>query len=110
MVRVNVPVAVAAVWTSNPLTMGPMYYAAFELGQRILGEEKKPFNFEMSFDWLIGGFQYIWQPLILGCLILGLALSLLGYVVLDLAWRASISDYVAKRRTRRQKQRSSGDD
>lgn len=108
--RVNIPVAVAAVWTSNPLTMGPMYYAAYELGQRILGEEKKPFIFEMSFDWLISGFLAIWQPLILGCLILGLVLSFLGYVILDLAWRASISDYLAQRRNRRRKRQRSGDD
>ncbi len=110
MFRVNIPVAAAAVWTSNPITMGPMYFAAYELGQRLLGEEKKPFKFEMTFDWLINGFIAIWQPLILGCLILGLALAFLGYIFLDLAWRASISDYLTERRNRRRQRRTDPDE
>ena len=34
--RVNIPVAVASVWVSNPATMVPMFYAAYEVGRRLL--------------------------------------------------------------------------
>ncbi len=102
-VRVNIPVAVASVWVCNPFTMGPMFFAAFEVGQLLLGLEPRPFAFEMSFEWLLDGFVYIWQPLILGSLLLGSVLSLLGYIALDLLWRASISDYLAKRRGRKKR-------
>jgi uncharacterized protein (DUF2062 family) len=99
--RVNIAVAVLSTWTINPLTMGPMYYLAFTVGQYLLGQEPRPFEFELSFEWLIDRFVYIWEPLILGCVLLGAILSLLGFVALDLLWRASISDYLARRRKRR---------
>lgn len=100
--RINIPIAAASVWVCNPLTMGPMFYLAFEVGQQLLGEASQPFEFEMSIAWLLDGFIYIWQPLLLGSVLLGAILSLIGYIGLDILWRASIADYVAKRRARSQ--------
>jgi len=100
--RVNIPIAVASVWVSNPLTIGPMFYLAFQVGQQLLGEAPQPFKFELSIAWLLDGFIYIWQPLLLGSVLLGAILSLIGYIGLDILWRASIADYVAKRRARSQ--------
>lgn len=99
--RVNIAVAVLSTLVSNPLTMGPMFYFAFSVGQSLLGQAPHPFEFEMSFAWLFDRFAYIWQPLILGCVLLGAILSLVGFIALDLLWRASISDYLARRRQRR---------
>jgi uncharacterized protein (DUF2062 family) len=100
--RVNIPVAAASVWACNPLTLGPMYYSAFEVGRKLLRMGPAPFEFEMSFSWLLDGFIYVWQPLILGSVLLGAVLSLIGFIALDLLWRASISGYLARRRKRRQ--------
>ena len=99
--RVNVPVAALSTLVSNPLTMGPMYYAAFSLGQELLQQPQRDFEFDMSIDWLVDQFVYIWQPLMLGSVILGTLLSLAGYITLDLLWRASLSDYLDKRRQKR---------
>ena len=99
--RVNIPVAVLSTWVINPLTMGPMFYLAFSVGQYLLGQEPRDFEFEMSFAWLFERFAYIWQPLILGSVLLGAILALIGFVALDLLWRASISDYLARRRQRK---------
>lgn len=99
--RVNIPVAALTTLVSNPLTMGPMYFAAYETGRRLLGQAARPFQFEMSFAWLAERFVNIWQPLLLGCLLLGAILALVGYVALDVIWRASISDYLARRSRRR---------
>jgi uncharacterized protein (DUF2062 family) len=99
--RVNIPVAVLSTLVVNPLTMGPMYYLAFSVGQYLLGQEPRAFEFEMSFAWLFERFAYIWQPLILGSVLLGAILALVGFVALDLLWRASISDYLARRRQRK---------
>jgi len=101
LLRINVPVAAITTLISNPFTMGPMYYVGFELGRVLLGLPPGPFEFEMSFAWLGERLVSIWQPLLLGCLLLGTALAIAGYVVLDLLWRASISDYLARRRRRR---------
>ena len=99
--RVNIPVAVLSTWAGNPLTMGPMFYLAFSVGQYLLGQTPRPFEFEMSFEWLFDRFAYVWQPLILGSVLLGAILALIGFIALDLLWRASISDYLARRRQRR---------
>jgi len=101
LLRVNIPVAALTTLVNNPLTMGPMYYAGFELGRALLGRPPQPFQFEMSFAWLAERFATIWEPMLLGCLLLGAILALVGYVGLDLLWRASISGYLARRRARR---------
>ncbi|MDF9432409.1 DUF2062 domain-containing protein [Cupriavidus gilardii] len=40
--RANVPAAVATTFVSNPLTFGPIYYAAWRLGSAVLGEGGPP--------------------------------------------------------------------
>ncbi len=98
--RVNIPVAALATFVSNPLTMGPMYYFAHRLGQFLLGRAPRAFDIEMSFAWLKESFVNNWQPLMLGCVLLGTAAALVGYIALDLIWRASIADYLAEKRSR----------
>jgi len=98
--RVNIPVAAIATLVNNPLTAGPIYFSAFQLGELLLGLEPRPFNFELSFAWLMDGFIYIWQPLLLGCALVGALMAFIGYVGLDLLWRWSIAGYLAKRRER----------
>jgi uncharacterized protein (DUF2062 family) len=99
--RINIPVAVLTTLISNPLTMGPIYYLAYRVGQRLLELPPQPFAFEFSLDWLTGSFLAIWQPLLLGAVLLGTLAAMLGYVALDLLWRASLADYLEARRRRR---------
>jgi len=99
--RVNIPVAAIATWVSNPLTMAPMYYAAYRLGRSLLNTPLREFQFEMSWDWVAHTFVTIWQPMLLGCVILGTALALVGYITLDLLWRSSIADYKTRKRKSR---------
>jgi hypothetical protein len=109
VLRVNIPVAAVSTWVTNPVTMGPLYYLAYEVGSDLLRRTPRPFEFELSFEWLIDGFVHIWEPLLLGCVLLGALSSLLGYVALDLLWRASISDYLRRRRARRSSRDASKD-
>ena len=100
--RINIPVAALTTFVSNPLTMGPMYFLAYRTGLSLLGMQPQPFAFELSIDWVMQRFVTIWQPMLVGCVLLGSLLSLAGYIGLDILWRASIADYLArKRRARR---------
>lgn len=99
--RVNIPVAALTTFISNPVTMGPMYFFAHRVGLALLGLPASPLNFELSWAWLRDGFVSNWQPLMLGCLLLGALAALVGFLVLDLVWRWSIADYLARRRERR---------
>ena len=99
--RVNIPVAAVSTWVSNPATMFPMYYFAYQLGSALLGMEEQPFGFEMSIDWVTHTFVNIWQPMLLGSVILGAAAAIVGYVTLDILWRLSLGNYKARKRAGR---------
>ena len=99
--RVNIPVAALATWVSNPVTMAPMYYFAYRVGSGLLKTPLREFEFELSWDWLTHTFLTIWQPMLLGCVILGSAAAILGYVTLDLFWRSSIANYKSRKKNRR---------
>ena len=96
--RVNIPIAAVATWVSNPATMFPMYYFAYRLGSGLLGWELQPFKFEPTFDWVTHTFVNIWQPMLLGSVLLGTAAAIVGYVVLDGLWRLSLANYKARKR------------
>ena len=99
--RVNIPVTFAATLISNPLTMGPMFYFSYRVGLALIGMEPQPFDFDLSFEWVSTGLANTWQPLFLGCFMVGAAVALLTYISLDSLWRVSIGDYLRKRRAER---------
>ncbi len=105
--RVNLPIAVCLVWITNPITMPPMFYFAYKIGVWTLGVPAHKFNFELSFDWLMAELGLIWQPFLLGCLVLGLASGVAGYFVTRVFWRFHIFQYLKKRRLRRKQRKQS---
>lgn len=88
--RVNLPIAIATVWITNPLTMGPIFYAEFRLGAWLMDTPPTGFRFELSFDWIVGGLIHIWQPMLLGTLIFSVVSSIVGYIVLNWVWMQSV--------------------
>ncbi len=104
--RINIPVAVATVWISNPITVGPMFYFAYRLGVVLLGAPTREFSFAFSLDWVTHTFVTIWQPMLLGCLILAVVSAVLSYLILDVFWRSSIADYKTAKRDRRRDTRA----
>lgn len=104
--RVNIPVAALTTFVSNPVTMGPMYFFAYRIGRDLLGVPPTPFSFEASLEWVTETFVHIWQPMVLGCVLLGSLLALAGYIGLDLLWRASIATYLERKRERHRGRRS----
>ena len=88
--HVNLPISVVLVWVSNPLTMPPMFYLAYKVGAWVMAIPEQEFSFELSFRWFTEGMAAIWQPFLLGCLILGLSLGLLGYASINLLWRGYV--------------------
>lgn len=83
----NLPISVALVWLSNPITMPPFFYFCYKVGTWILQTQPRPFRFEISWDWLVHMLAHDWQPFLLGCLIVGISLALLGYLGMRIFWR-----------------------
>lgn len=107
LLRYNILISVAMVWISNPITIPPMFYFCYLAGSAILGTEADNFSFELSFDWLIFGLLQVWQPLLLGCLLLGAVSSLLSFLVVRILWRMRILAHLKIRRERRIKSEAS---
>ena len=108
--RVNIPVAAVSTWISNPATMIVMYPAAYQLGRTLLDTPPREVAFEISWEWVTHTFVSIWQPMLLGCVLLGMAAAIVGYVTLDILWRLSLADYKNRKRddrTSRDSQRDS---
>lgn len=103
VLRVNIPIAAVTTFLSNPLTMGPIYWFSFEVGRHLLSIPPTPFDIELSLDWVAGRFVEIWQPLLLGCVIVGAITAIMGYILLDIAWRYSLADYKSRKRRERRR-------
>jgi len=101
LVRVNLPLSIALVWVSNPFTMPPLFYGAYQFGSWLLGIPEAPFSFELSWEWLGNSLVHIWQPFLLGCLVLGIITSIFGYVFAKLLWRFLVVMHWKKRSERK---------
>ena len=102
LVRCNLPVSVAMVWVSNPVTVAPLFVAAHKLGEWVLDRSPGDLRIELSLRWLFEELGNVWEPLLLGCFVLGLASALLGQITIRLVWRAHIMVSWRDRRIRRQ--------
>jgi len=96
-VRANVPLSAALVWVTNPITIPPMYFAAYKLGLLLLGENV-PDTTGWNWDNIAEVLRTLWKPLFLGCGVMAVFSAVLGYVVVNLLWRFSV---VRKRQKRR---------
>ncbi len=88
--RLNLPLAAVAVWFNNPFTFGAIYYFSYRLGADLLHLKPHHFPPQLSLSWMLGEFSRIWEPLWLGCIIVGMVLAIIGYVMLHIAWQLSI--------------------
>ena len=101
LIGCNLPIAVAGVLVSNPLTMPPLFYGAYRVGAWLLGETTHKVQFEVSVEWLSTQLSGIWQPFLLGCLICGLACALVGNIAIRLIWRLHVWRRWRERKARR---------
>ncbi len=86
----NLPLSVALVWITNPFTMPFMFYAAYELGAKLLDHPPQAFHFEASWQWIEASLFTIGPPFLLGCLVFGIIFSAVGYFVINNLWKYSI--------------------
>ena len=95
----NLPVSVALVWITNPITVPPIFYSCYQLGAWLLGTSIEQ-GFEFSFDYLTQVLPLIWQPFLLGCLVVSCVFALLGYWSIHLLYRFNIYQYLKNKRQR----------
>ncbi|SFC96341.1 DUF2062 domain-containing protein [Pseudoalteromonas denitrificans] len=88
--RVNLPLSVALVWITNPLTMPPIFYGSYLVGATILGQHGQAFSFEPTIQWLINSLSTIGPAFMLGSLVCATVAAIIGYFGIDILWRLSV--------------------
>jgi len=112
--RVNLPVALATTFYTNPFTIGPLYLLAYLIGRLIIGANGAPLKPPPEMEWSRLGASSdaflhwalsLGAPLAVGLLALALILAVLGYACVQIGWRA----YVIRAWRRRRQLRSQHD-
>ncbi len=116
--RANLPISVALVWLSNPMTMPPLVYISYKLGTLVLGRDPNHAH-ERSFSawmqqseqmcdalglwdcssawlhWLVSGFDQLWhpflKPFLIGSILTGLIAGALGFIIVRILWRVQVT-------------------
>ena len=108
--RVNLPVALATTLYTNPLTIGPLYVLAYLIGRMIIGGGAAPLDPPPEFDWSHWGASIdafvqwalaMGMPLAIGLPALALMLAVLGYICVQIGWRAYVIRAWRRRRLSR---------
>lgn len=95
--RAHLPLTLALVWLNNPFTILPIFYAGCRIGDALLGVP--PLSRErLGQLWtslsgpgdaghdMAALLAQQWQPLLLGCVVLGLVAGSIGYAAARLCW------------------------
>lgn len=96
-VKANVPVAVGTTLLHNPLTMGPLFFSAYEIGHWVLRFDHAvpgapiTSNVKANVGWLHWLVANGGPSTIVGLIIIAVVLSAIGYCVAALAWRLRIA-------------------
>jgi uncharacterized protein (DUF2062 family) len=93
----NIPLSVALVWLTNPVTMPPLYYFAYRVGLVFTNSPATEQSADFSIGNVLTELDKVWQPFLLGCLILGVISSIAGYFGIQYFWRMHIVKKWAER-------------
>ena len=96
--RTNLVISVSLVWITNPLTITPLFLAAYLLGTKILGASVQSFQFELSMDWIFMSLGSHWKPFLLGCFIFSICGSIVGYFGVRIFWRLHLVQRIKQKR------------
>ena len=83
--RLNLPVLFATVFVSNPFTWFPQVAGSIWVGAKLMGIDLVPILWTRQHVWL--HLNQLWEPLLLGALVLGVLAAVFGYLLAQTAWR-----------------------
>lgn len=102
LLRANLPAAALGTLVSNPLTVGPIYWLAYQTGEAILDLAQTDHNVSPAADSTGNGESLLFSgwfdqmtnvggPLMLGLAVFAVGGALIAYLGVRLAWRLNLS-------------------
>ncbi|MGZ8224589.1 MAG: DUF2062 domain-containing protein [Methylobacter sp.] len=89
--RANLPISVALVWITNPVTMPALFYFAYRVGLWLMNSPSSAEQFNFSVSGVLSGLGDVWEPFLTGCFIMGIISSATGYFGIQYLWQAHIT-------------------
>ena len=99
-VRGNMPIAVSLVWLTNPITMPVVFFCTYMTGTWLMNIPARTLPDELTWDWLSARPSTMWEPCLLGSVVLGLVLGALAYCMTMVYWRWWVGHQWKKRQQR----------
>jgi len=97
--KFNVPIALATVWLSNPITYPPLWYLEYLTGNLILGKEGLD-NIELTMQWFQEHWNDIVVPLYVGTAFYSTVVAYLIYLLVNWLWIKSVNKANKKRNSK----------
>jgi len=101
IVHANLPLSIALVWITNPLTMPAIFYFCYVVGTWVIGAPEQEFAFEANWQWVIDSISTIGPSFIIGCGVLATTFAAIGYLGINMLWRYSVAKEWKKRLRRK---------
>lgn len=96
-VRFNLPVAIAMVWITNPVTLPPIAYLNYQFGAWLLDSPDWAWSFDPSLDWFLGQGANLAVPLLVGSMATAVVAGILTFLTAHLFWRWRIVNRFRRR-------------
>lgn len=113
VLRANLPAAAASTLITNPVTFGPLYFAAYRLGSWLTGDQTLPVAAGVTPEadnMHTENGTSLWhrvlalgRPLLVGLTIIATLMGVATYFLISLAWRCRVM-WLRRSRTRRRRQ------
>ncbi|WCN13294.1 DUF2062 domain-containing protein [Marinomonas mediterranea] len=100
--RANIPLSIAMVWITNPITMPFVFYFNYLIGSLFVGDDSNR-DFHLSVEWIWAKIEHIWLPLYTGSVIVGMVVGLLSYIAVLVLWRMHVIKRWKNRKQNRKK-------
>jgi uncharacterized protein (DUF2062 family) len=98
ILRLNLPVLLATVFVSNPLTWFPQVAGSIWVGAKLMDLNLMPMIHGLRHEDLRAQLHQLWQPLLLGALVLGVCAAAAGYLLAQCVWRGRVRYRLHRRR------------
>ncbi len=85
LIRANLPIALLVSWISNPLTILPLAYFTYYVGDWVLGHSYPSQAIHLNWPININNMQMLWStfgiPFLVGLPIVAIGAAILGYLI-----------------------------